>query len=135
MGSMAAPKTNNGIHSFYQHIQTDKNDPDSAEPALILARRSFGKGCAFVICLSGLHRYTDDHFLMHQAQLAAKVLGLDSNSKFDVMPIADMIINGIDGLVNMPPEALEQMEIRARRHSGGGSAVIGINGKSFEVEH
>lgn len=119
----------NRIHVFYQYIQTDVTDPDSAEPALILGRKTFGKGCAFVICLSGLYKYTDDHYLMQQSRIAANVLGLNGDSKYDVMPIADLIINGIDRLVKMPPEELDMMELRAKKSRG--NAVITLNG----VEH
>jgi hypothetical protein len=74
------------------------------EPAMILwpaIRRTIGGG-AYVICLSSAFKYTDQKYLIQQAVIAARQIGMDETS-FTIRRIADVILDGLGDLLAMPP--------------------------------
>jgi len=79
------------------------------EPAMVLfpkQRRTLTNG-AFVLCLSAAFKYTNVNYLVSQSFAAAKQLGFE-DSKFVAHQIADIIIEGIPDLIEMPPEPSQE---------------------------
>lgn len=79
----------------------------------------------FVICLSALHKYTDDEYLIRQSRLAAQLMRLDEN-KSTVFKIAKIINDNMDEVVNMKPEPMKLVEL------GEGKVICKQTGESFE---
>lgn len=82
------------------------------EPAMILfpARRSLPGAGAYVICLSAAFRYANSKtgaptpFLVQSAALAAKQFGFMPTDTFAARKIAEVIVDSLPDLVDMPPE-------------------------------
>lgn len=96
------------------------------EPSLAIVRKRFGKGSSFIIKMEVLYKYLDDDYLVHQAMTCARHLGL-GESKSEIYKIADLIMQSIDTLINMPPEVLQDKKRRQQ-------AVITVNDQTFEAE-
>ena len=95
----------------------------NTEPAMVIWSGTRQTG-AFAICLSVAHKYLDD-YLVFQAMAAAQQIGYHPSDKTVVSKIADLIVDGLDELVRMPPEpqaAVAQREIHAEVLLRGGSA-------------
>ena len=105
------------IKTLFHHV--------NGEPAMAIVRKQFGKGRAFVVCLSAAHKYTDDEYLMTQSIKCCEVLGLTPS--LDAHKICDAILAGLDKLVSMPPPPRE-----AKRTVGHG--VVTVDGVSNEFK-
>jgi hypothetical protein len=83
----------------------------SGEPAMVLfpRERKMGGG-AYVICLSSAHNYAEQAYLVSGALTAATIMGMDQ-TKATVMRIADVILDGLEDLVRMPPEPPKGMKL------------------------
>jgi hypothetical protein len=83
----------------------------NGEPAMVMfpLRRKDGVG-AFVVCLSALHKYTDDWYLIDQAVKAAEVMGM-GRDKSTIYRIADAINDAIIDLCRMPPEPVREEKV------------------------
>lgn len=78
------------------------------EPAMVIfPRRQRVGGGAFVVCLSSAYKYREDDYLIRMAFVAANTMGMHPD-KSTVRRIADSIVEGLDDLVKMPPEAFTQ---------------------------
>lgn len=121
------------VKRFYQNV----ND----EPAMILARKRFGKGNAFVIPLSVMFQYvhgiqdengdvtmTGDEYLMQQSIVCANVLGLVPIVKSEIVKICDVILEGIDDLMKVKP-----VDLSANKLPRGDDVEIKINGESVSL--
>jgi hypothetical protein len=86
----------------------------NTEPAMIIwsATRKAG---AFAICLSVAHEYLDDRYLVFQAMSAAMQIGYSPKDRSVVGKIADLILDGLDELVRMPPEPTAAVSRREQR--------------------
>ena len=96
----------------------------NTEPAVVIWSGTRQAG-AFAICLSVAHEYLDDKHLVFQAMAAAQQIGYHPSDKSVVGKIADLILDGLDELVRMPPEpqaAVAQREIHAEVLLRDGSA-------------
>ena len=100
----------------------------NTEPAMVIWSGTRQTG-AFAICLSVAHKYLDDYlddnYLVFQAMAAAQQIGYHPSDKSVVGKIADLILDGLDELVRMPPEpqaAVAQREIHAEVLLRDGSA-------------
>jgi hypothetical protein len=108
------------VQSF-QYINT--------EPAMLIWSSTRKTG-AFAICLSAAHQYLDDEYLVFHSMLAAEQIGYSPKDKSVVGKIADLILDGLDELVKMPPEptiAVQRREQRAEvllREGGPDGHVI-----------
>ncbi len=76
----------------------------NGEPAMVLypalARLNAG---AYVICLSSAFKYDDMGYLVRQAAIAARVMGMDE-TKFTIHRIGTAIHDGLLDLIKQPPE-------------------------------
>ena len=101
----------------------------NTEPAMVIWSGTRQAG-AFAICLSVAHEYLDDNYLVFQAMAAAQQIGYHPSDKSVVSKIADLILDGLDELVRMPPEpqaAVAQREIHAEvllREGAADGAVL-----------
>ena len=96
----------------------------NTEPATVIWSGTRQTG-AFAICLSVAHEYLDDNHLVFQAMAAAQQIGYHPSDKTVVSKIADLIVDGLDELVRMPPEpqaAVARREIHAEVLLRGGTA-------------
>lgn len=79
------------------------------EPAMVLFRLADPRS-AFVVTLAKAYEYADARTgqptveLFNSAARALKVLGFHSQDKFALHRIADVIVEGLPDLVEMPPE-------------------------------
>jgi len=108
------------VKRFYQHI--------NEEPAMILARKRFNNGAAFVVGLSSAYKYTDDAYLMEMAMKCADTLGLVPYVKSELVKICDTILDGLDDLVAFPPEDLAAGKLPTPEDIN-----VTINGESVDV--
>lgn len=82
------------------------------EPAMILfpLRRSLATAGAYVIALSAAFRYADSKtgaptpYLIRQSIAAAQQLGFSPTDTFASRKIAEVIVDSLPDLVDMPPE-------------------------------
>lgn len=82
------------------------------EPAMILfpARKSLPGAGAFVIALSAAFKYADARtggptpYLIQGSVMAAKQLGFSPTDTFAARKIAEVIVDSLPDLVDMPPE-------------------------------
>lgn len=58
---------------------------------------------AYIICLSSAFKYADLKYLVQQAAIAAKVIGMDQ-TKHTIHRIGTAIHDGLLDLIQMPPE-------------------------------
>ena len=74
------------------------------EPAMVLfpARARLNAG-AYVVCLSSAFKYDDIPYLVKQAAIAARVMGMDE-TKYTINRIGTAIHDGLLDLIKMPPE-------------------------------
>ena len=101
------------------------------EPAMVLfpkVKRTFTNG-AFVLCLSAAWKYTNVNYLVSQSFAAAKQLGFD-DSKFAAHQIADIIIEGIPDLVEMPPVPTTEQKLE----QAIGEMLIKVDGQTIKHE-
>ena len=100
----------------------------NTEPAMVIwsATRKTG---AFAICLSAAHQYTEDEYLIFQAMSAAHQIGYSPKDKSVVRKIADLILNGLDELVRMPPEP----EIAVKRRSQTAEVLMRAGGPDGDI--
>lgn len=106
------------------------------QPSLVLwplRKRSLNAG-AYALGLDVVHKYVkaDGHpissYLIPQAIIAAEVMGMDSTT-YTVRNIADAIMDGLEDLINMPPEPVG---MNAEQHAGVvGEALIQVNGRTI----
>ncbi len=77
------------------------------EPAMVIwpkVRRTLSNG-AYCICLSSAYKYADNNYLIQQAAICAEYIGLEK-SAFAIRNIADVILNHLQDLCEMPPEQM-----------------------------
>lgn len=82
------------------------------EPAMILfpARRSLPGAGAYVICLSAAFKYANSKtgaptpFLVQASMVAAQQLGFMATDTFAGRKIAEVIVDSLPDLIDMPPE-------------------------------
>jgi hypothetical protein len=101
------------------------------EPAMVLfpkVKRTMTNG-AFVLCLSSAYKYTNVRYLIAQAFAAAKQLGFD-DSKFAAHQIADIIIEGLPDLVEMPPMPTQEQKLE----QSIGEMLLKVDGKIIKHE-
>ena len=75
------------------------------EPAMVIypaLARTEAAG-AYIICLSSAFKYDDMQYLIQQAAIAAKVIGMDS-TQMTIHRIGTAIHDGLHDLIVMPPE-------------------------------
>lgn len=100
------------------------------EPAMILwpkVRRTLANG-AYVICLSAAYKYADTGYLVRAAFEAAQTMGFEE-SRMTAMKIADIIIEGLPDLVEMPPTPQSWKEQKAEEQIG--EMLIKVNGETI----
>jgi len=105
------------------------------EPAMILfpANRSLPGAGAFVICLSAAFKYADSKsgaptpYLIQAAAQAATQLGFMATDTFALRRIADVIVDSLPDLVDMPPEP---QQFNAEQAQAIGEMVVKIGGKT-----
>ena len=101
------------------------------EPAMVLfpkIKRTFTNG-AFVLCLSAAWKYTNVNYLVSQSFAAAKQLGFE-DSKFVAHQIADIIIEGIPDLVEMPPVPTQEQKLE----ESIGEMLLKVDGEIIKHE-
>lgn len=104
------------------------------EPVMILfpARRSLPGSGAFVLCLSSAFKYADPKtggptpYLVQMSVAAAKQLGFMETDTFAARKIAEVIVDSLPDLVDMPPEP--QQFIQAQQQAIG-EMSIKLDGK------
>lgn len=116
---------------FYQYV----ND----EPAMIIARKRFDRGSAYVMCLSAAHEVLDmpgqrkDEGIMKKAMICAKQLGITTRQ--ETFKIADIILEGLDALLKMPDWELIEDKVSVRQDVKGIlSAQFSVNSETFEID-
>jgi len=132
---MALP---NGIQRFYQHIQPDTSDPTSREPALILGRKSFGRGCSYVLMLSSAYKFMPQNeeemaVMLASARMATRALNLNYDDLRTVRQVADIIIDGLDELVHMAPE--DDAHFKQGGPKATGTITVDGQAHEFEIFH
>lgn len=106
------------------------------EPAMVLfpARRSIAGAGAYVICLSAAFRYADSktgaptEYLIRQAVAAASQLGFSPTDTFAARRIAEVIVDSLPDLVEMPPEPTG---LNAEQQAAIGEMSIKIDGQTI----
>lgn len=106
------------------------------EPAMILfpARRSLPGAGAYVICLSAAFKYADSKtgaptpFLVQASVMAAKQLGFSPTDTFAARKIAEVIVDSLPDLVDMPPEP---QQFNQAQQQAIGEMSIKLNGKTI----
>jgi len=106
------------------------------EPAMILfpARRSLPGAGAFVIAISAAFKYADSKtgaptpYLVQASVQAAGQLGFSKTDTFAARKIAEVIVDGLPDLIDMPPEP--QQLTQAQTHAIG-EMVIKIDGETI----
>lgn len=101
------------------------------EPAMVLypkIKRTFTNG-AFVLCLSAAFKYTNVNYLVAQSFAAAKQLGFE-DSKFVAHQIADIIIEGIPDLIEMPPMPSQEQKLQ----ESIGEMLLKVDGEIIKHE-
>ncbi len=104
------------------------------EPAMILfpARRSLPGAGAYVICLSAAFKYANSNtggptpFMVQAAAMAAKQLGFTSSDTFAARKIAEVILDSLPDLVDMPPEP---QQFTQAQQQAIGEMSIKVDGK------
>ncbi len=105
------------------------------EPAMILfpARRSLPGAGAVVICLSAAFKYADARtggptpYLIHFSVQAAQQLGFTNSDTFAARKIAEVIVDSLPDLVDMPPEPQQFNQEQAQAI---GEMAIKIDGET-----
>lgn len=117
-----------GGNAYRQHVVGDvvvSLQWVEGEPALVLfprQRRTLNPG-AYIICLSSAWQYDDVSYLVRQAAIAARVMGMDE-SRQTIHRIGTAIHDHLLDLITMPPEpqwhkdagkgpAVAEIEVRA----------------------
>lgn len=120
-----------GKDSFKQRITGDivsSYQWVNGEAAMILwPKIPKAHGGAYVICLSSAFKYADVNYLVQQATVAAKFMGMD-DSKFTRQRIAGVIIDGLEDLVRMPPE---RPGVNEQQLETIGEASIKVDGQTI----
>lgn len=101
------------------------------EPAMVLfpkAKRTMTNG-AYVLCLSAAYKYANVNYLVAQSFAAAKQLGFD-DSKYAAHQIADIIIEGLPDLIEMPPMPTPAQKL----DQSIGEMLIKVDGKTIKHE-
>jgi len=101
------------------------------EPAMVLfpkVKRTLTNG-AFVLCLSAAFKYTNINYLVSQSFAAAKQMGFEA-SKFSAHQIADVIIEGLPDLIEMPPEPTQEQKVE----QAIGEMLVKVDGKTIRHE-
>lgn len=105
------------------------------EPAMILfpARRSLPGAGAYAIALSAAFKYADSKsgaptpYLVEQSVVAAQQLGFSKTDTFAARKIAEVIVDSLPDLVEMPPEPQQFNQEQARAI---GEMAIKIDGET-----
>lgn len=92
------------------------------EPAMILfpSRRSLPGAGAYVIALSAAFKYADSRtgaptaYLVRQSVLAAKQMGFSGTDTFAARKIAEVIVDSLPDLIDMPPEPQQFNQAQAQ---------------------
>jgi hypothetical protein len=106
------------------------------EPAMILfpARHALPGHGAYVVCLSAAFKYADSKtggptpYLIEAAKHAADVMGMFPD-QFTLRRIADVIVDGLPDLVDMPPEPVGFNE--AEHRAIAGEMTIRVDGQTI----
>lgn len=101
------------------------------EPAMVLfpkIKRTLTNG-AYVLCLSAAYKYANVHYLVSQSFAAAKQLGFE-DSKFSAHQIADIIIEGLPDLLEMPPMPTQEQKLG----QAIGEMLIKVDGQVIKHE-
>lgn len=106
------------------------------EPAMILfpARRSLPGSGAYVICLSAAFKYADSKtgaptpFLVQASAMAVKQLGFMETDSFAARKIAEVIVDSLPDLVDMPPEP---QQFNQAQQQAIGEMSIKVDGKTI----
>lgn len=105
------------------------------EPAMILfpARRSLPGAGAVVICLSAAFKYADSRtgaptpYLVNFSVQAAQQLGFTNSDTYAARKIAEVIVDSLPDLVDMPPEPQQFSQDQAQAI---GEMAIKIDGQT-----
>ncbi|MFA6039883.1 MAG: hypothetical protein WC733_00085 [Methylophilus sp.] len=102
------------------------------EPAMVIWPKipRTSQNSAYCICLSSAYKYTDDEYLVQQAAICAEVIGLGV-SGFSIKRIADVILNNLQDLAEMP---LEQMVMPKEKGVAVGEMVLKLNGETIREQ-
>lgn len=106
------------------------------EPAMILfpARRSLPGAGAFVIAISAAFKYADSKtgaptpYLVRASVQAAQQLGFSPTDTFAARRIAEVIVDSLPDLIDMPPEPQQFTQEQAQAI---GEMVIKIDGETI----
>lgn len=106
------------------------------EPAMILfpARRSLPGAGAYVIALSAAFRYADSKtggptpYLVRQSITAAQQLGFSPTDTFAARKIAEVIVDSLPDLIDMPPEPVG---LNAVQQAAIGELAIRVDGQTI----
>lgn len=105
------------------------------EPAMILfpARRSLPGAGAFVIGLSSAYKYADSrtgaptNYLVQMSVTAAGQLGFSPTDTFAARKIAEVIVDSMPDLIDMPPEP---QQFTQEQQASIGEMVVKIDGQT-----
>lgn len=105
------------------------------EPAMILfpARRTLPGAGVYVICLSAAFKYADSKtggptpYLVRASMAAAQQLGFMSTDTFAARKIAEVIVDSLPDLIDMPPEPQQFNQEQAQAI---GEMAIKIDGQT-----
>jgi len=97
------------------------------EPALIITPKAVSIKGAYIVCMSSAYKYTNIDYLIQQAVACANHIGMDGKSKFTVRRIADLIMNNLQDLCEMPPE---KMVMPKEKGKAVGEMVLKVNGET-----
>jgi hypothetical protein len=114
------------IVSSYQYV--------NGEPAMVLWPKRHGfmtKRGAYAICLSAAWKYADMSYLVAAAHDAAQTMGFEE-SRSTTKRIMDIILDGLEDLVRMPPMP-QHMHEDGRDLESVGEASITIDGREIDL--
>lgn len=109
------------------------NSPGQEEvddAALILSRRSFGRGRSHIILRSQAHAVLDVQTLLQMAHEATTDL-FGSADKDDMHRIADLLLNSVDELVLHPPEDVMIEHKRQQKMIEQSGVIIKVNDETI----
>lgn len=115
------------IHRHFTHIT---NAEGEREAALVLGcgKRGYVMPMSLAwTCHHDLNRYDDPELIMKRAMVAARELGLEPVTRYQIAEIASMLEEGIEELLALPPEHPDEAPKPAAE------GVVRVDGEEYEV--
>ena len=110
----------------------DEHGAKHDDAALLLMRRSFGRGQTNITLLrQNAYQATEPELLHQMAQNAADQLLSGSANVSDVVAIANLINDQMDALISHPPESEADMRKRQQKQVADDGLLLKVNGKTL----